>query len=97
MNKALTVLDVAELLSLSPITVYRLANKGQIPAVRVGRCWRFTREAIQNWLAGQAWEQRLEALLAKVWERTKKIPEDELDREIRQAISSVRKKPHRRS
>lgn len=97
MSKVLTVLDVAELLSLSPITVYRLANKGEIPAVRVGRCWRFTSEAIQNWLAGKTWESRLEGLLAKIWKKTRNIPEDNLDSEIRQAITSVRKKPRRRS
>lgn len=91
MEKALTVMDVAKLLSLSPITIYRLAKKGEIPAVRVGRCWRFTREAIEKWLAGRTWEQKLDNLLEKVWRRTDRISEKEVGKEVARAVADVRK------
>jgi excisionase family DNA binding protein len=90
MEKVLTVMDVAELLSLSPITVYRLAKRGEIPAVRVGRCWRFTREAIEKWLAGKTWEQKLDNLLEKIWRRTEKIPREKVEKEVARAVAEVR-------
>jgi len=40
------ILDVegaAILLGVSPTTIYNLARKGEIPATRVGREWRFAR------------------------------------------------------
>ena len=87
----LTVIDVAEMLSLSPMTVYRLAKKGEIPAVKVGRCWRFTKEAIEKWLSGKSWEQRLDRLLDKVWKRTEKVSEEKIGKEIGKAVAEVRK------
>ncbi|MBI5400332.1 helix-turn-helix domain-containing protein [Candidatus Saganbacteria bacterium] len=90
MEKALTIMEVSKILSLSPITVYRLARKGEIPAVRVGRCWRFTQEAINKWLAGKPWEQKLETLLEKMWRRTDRISADKVDQEIKKAVKAVR-------
>ncbi|GAA1004083.1 hypothetical protein GCM10009551_079790 [Nocardiopsis tropica] len=42
----LTSADVAVMLSLSRSTVYRLADTGQLRAVRVGGSVRFTRESV---------------------------------------------------
>lgn len=36
----LTIDEVAKKLKVSKITVYRMARKGQIPAVKFGRSWR---------------------------------------------------------
>lgn len=87
----LTVIDVAKLLSLNPLTVYRLAQKGEIPAVKIGRCWRFTKEAIEKWLDQKSWRQRLDRILKKVWKNTEKIPEERIDKIIREEIKVVRK------
>ena len=87
----LTVIDVAEMLSLSPMTVYRLAKKGEIPAIKVGRCWRFTKEAIERWLSGKSWEQRLDKILEKTWKRTAKISNQRIEKEISKAVSATRK------
>ena len=87
----LTVMDVAKMLSLSPMTIYRLAKKGEIPAVKVGRCWRFTKEAIEKWLSGRSWEQRLDRLLDRIWERTKGISEGRIEKEVNRAVTEVRK------
>jgi len=43
----LVVKEVAELLKVSAQTVYKLANAGEIPAFRVGGCWRFDADAIR--------------------------------------------------
>ena len=36
----LTIEEVAEKLKMSTITVYRMARKGQLPAVKFGKVWR---------------------------------------------------------
>ncbi len=48
----MTVNEVAELLKLSKITIYKLAKSGQIPSFRVGSSLRFRREKILEILAG---------------------------------------------
>lgn len=50
-EEVLTADDVAALLRVSSKTVKRLAAEGRLPAQRVGRAWRFSKEAILEWLA----------------------------------------------
>jgi len=47
----LTVAEVAEMLRVSNMTVYRLINAGSIPAVRVGKSYRLTEEDVDAYLA----------------------------------------------
>ncbi|MCS7308587.1 MAG: helix-turn-helix domain-containing protein [Armatimonadetes bacterium] len=47
------VQELAEYLRISVHTVYRLAEQGRIPGRKVGKRWRFHREAIVGWLATQ--------------------------------------------
>jgi excisionase family DNA binding protein len=49
--EVMNVSEVAEYLRVAPATIYRLAQKGQIPCGRVGRTWRFHKEAIDRWIA----------------------------------------------
>jgi len=49
-RQVLTAGETAEYLRLSVATVYRLAQEGSIPAVRVGRVWRFPRRLLDEWL-----------------------------------------------
>jgi excisionase family DNA binding protein len=46
----LTIPEVAELLRIAEKTVYTLAQRGEIPAFKVGGQWRFSRGAIQAWI-----------------------------------------------
>ena len=46
----LTANEVAQYLRLSAATVYRWVQAGEIPAVRIGRVWRFQRELLDEWL-----------------------------------------------
>lgn len=41
-NEFLTLDEVAKLLKLAPATVYRMARRGEIPAIKIGRVWRFS-------------------------------------------------------
>ena len=45
----------ATLLGVSTTTIYNLARKGEIPATRVGREWRFARANLIQWVA---WQRR---------------------------------------
>ena len=42
--------QLAEYLQLSPRTVYRLLERGEIPAARVGGQWRFRKAVVDAWL-----------------------------------------------
>jgi excisionase family DNA binding protein len=49
----LTTEEVLEYLQVNLRTVYRLIKAGKIPAVRVGRQWRFRKRDIDAWLDSQ--------------------------------------------
>lgn len=45
-DEVLTTQEAAALLKLHPDTVGDLARRGELPAVKLGRDWRFTRSAL---------------------------------------------------
>src|SRR3989338_7630917 len=49
-GKLLTVREAAQLLRLGEVTVYRLAQRRKIPAVKVGGSCRFNRGLLEDWL-----------------------------------------------
>lgn len=51
MDSLITVKEAAEYLKLNYMTIYKLAQKGKIPASKVGGNWRFKRDILDNWLA----------------------------------------------
>ena len=46
----LTVAEVASLMRVSKMTVYRLVHGGTLPAVRVGRSFRVPEQAVNDYL-----------------------------------------------
>lgn len=46
----LTVAEVAEQIRVSKMTVYRLVHSGEIEAIRVGRSFRVSEEAVRAYL-----------------------------------------------
>ncbi|NQU15465.1 MAG: helix-turn-helix domain-containing protein [Desulfobacteraceae bacterium] len=46
----MTTKEVAKYLRLHEVTVNKYAARGEIPAVRIGRAWRFDKEAIDKWI-----------------------------------------------
>ena len=46
----LTLEEIAECLKVSRDTIYRMAQKSKIPAIKVGGQWRFDGEEISKWL-----------------------------------------------
>jgi excisionase family DNA binding protein len=49
-DEVMTAPEVAELLHLPVSTVYYLARRGELPASRLGRTWRFLRPRIERLL-----------------------------------------------
>lgn len=49
----LTVAEVAEMLRVSNMTVYRLVNGSELAAVRVGRSYRIPEDAVDRYLAAR--------------------------------------------
>ena len=47
-----TVAEVASLMRVSKMTVYRLIHGGELPAVRVGRSFRVPESAVRDYLLG---------------------------------------------
>lgn len=48
--KFLTIGEVADMIRVSKMTVYRLVHNGDLPAVRVGRSFRVQEEDVHRYL-----------------------------------------------
>jgi len=53
MSDFLTTRQLQEILHVDRTTIYRMADGGRIPAVKVGNQWRFPRRSIEGWLKTQ--------------------------------------------
>jgi len=51
MSEIMTTKEMAKYLRLHEITVCKHAAEGKIPAFRIGRVWRFDKEAIDKWIS----------------------------------------------
>lgn len=49
-DKWMTVKDVADYLQMSTETIYRLAQRGEIPASKGASQWRFSKLEIDRWM-----------------------------------------------
>ncbi|MDI6909453.1 helix-turn-helix domain-containing protein [Nocardioides sp.] len=49
-SKFLTVAEVAAMMRVSKMTVYRLVHNGELPAVRVGRSFRVQEKDVDEYL-----------------------------------------------
>ncbi len=51
-GRALTANELAEMLTVSRITIFKQAKAGRIPSFRVGTCVRFDPRSVAQWLRG---------------------------------------------
>jgi len=49
----MTVRELAKYLKMKPVTIYKHAQGGKLPAFKVGATWRFKRNTIDKWIADQ--------------------------------------------
>lgn len=52
-HEILTLEEVAQYLRLKPQTIYKWAQERRIPAVKLGKEWRFRRSILDRWIDQQ--------------------------------------------
>lgn len=50
MERWMTLQEVAGYLRVSKDSIYRLAQKGEVPASKIGNLWRFRKDEIDEWM-----------------------------------------------
>ena len=50
LGDVLTIEELSVYVKVSKSTLYKLVREGKIPCQKVGRHWRFRKDAIDNWL-----------------------------------------------
>ena len=60
-KEILDVDEVAQMLHLHAMTVYRLVKQAKLPGFKVGGRWRFHRESLDKWIVDRQQVARLEA------------------------------------
>ena len=51
MAQMMTTKEMAKYLKLHAITICKLSKEGRIPAIQIGKVWRFDKEAVDEWIA----------------------------------------------
>ena len=54
--KFLTVAEVAEIIRVSKMTVYRMVHSGELPAARFGRSFRVDSQVVEDYLKSSFYE-----------------------------------------
>ena len=56
-----TVEELAETLKVHPRTIQRIIQRKEMPAIRIGRQWRFRREWVEEWLQANTIERKVDS------------------------------------
>lgn len=73
MAELLTTQQVQTLLRVDRTTIYRMVEGGKLPAIRVGKQWRFSQTVIEEWLRTQAAEIALPSQTRKTINSTSSL------------------------
>lgn len=52
-DSVLTIDELASYLKIAKSTLYKLSQEGKVPGQKVGRHWRYHKEAVDGWLMNQ--------------------------------------------
>ena len=55
----LSIEEVAKRFGVNSTTIYRLAQRGALPGLKIGGQWRFNEEMLQSWVVDQVTIARL--------------------------------------
>ena len=92
MDQLLTPQELAKYLKLNPTTVIRKAHKGEIPAIKIGRQFRFNKDQIDRWLLQKTVGRRAQILVIDDEPLVGKLFRDSLQEKngyhVRTALSS---------
>jgi len=53
--------ELAETLKVHPRTIQRIIQRRKMPAIRIGRQWRFRREWVEEWLQTNTIEKKADS------------------------------------
>ncbi len=53
LDSVMTITELSAYLKISKSTLYKLAQERKLPGQKVGRHWRFHRDAVDDWLKQQ--------------------------------------------
>ena len=62
-KEILDITGVSKLLEVSKYTIYKLVKVNKLPAIKVGRKWRFHRETIVEWIASGSNTNQIEQII----------------------------------
>lgn len=65
MGNIMTLEEVAKYLKMKPQTIYLWAQKGNIPAVKLGKEWRFRKDVVDEWL-NQRFDEKFMPIINKL-------------------------------
>ena len=60
-NEVMTIDELAAYVKVSKSTLYKLVQNGKVPGQKIGKHWRFRREAIDRWLDADAGDSQGQA------------------------------------
>jgi len=52
--------QAAAILKVHPVTLREMADLGKIPALKIGRCWRFRESSLDEWIRDRLGSNRKE-------------------------------------
>lgn len=85
----LTIRDVADYLKLPVSTVYRLAERRDLPGHKVGRQWRFHKTVLDDWFRQHAASARTTVLVVDDEERLRDLMVEALRSKQRDVIAAA--------
>jgi len=53
-KEIMTAKEVAQYLSIHPLTVHKYARAGKIPAFKIGTDWRFHKKSLEKWIQSKS-------------------------------------------
>ena len=65
MDNIMTIEEVARYLKMKPQTIYTWAQKGKIPAAKIGKEWRFRKDLLDEWF-NQHVDDKFQELVEKI-------------------------------
>jgi excisionase family DNA binding protein len=60
MQEVLSFEEACQILKIAKPTLYNYVRKGQIPAFKLGRSWKFHKDSLEHWMRDRVQEQTQE-------------------------------------
>jgi len=82
-KKYYTAKEIANTLAVTPMTIYRMAKRGELKAIKVGKSIRFDADDVENFLKGASTEKNTKSTGKTLLEFAGKWSGDDADKIIK--------------